>query len=203
MEAHWRRFALYCLCDKQRGRSSGTYMKNSVINSPSRLNITIDRTLLSCLAPEDPPDVNEMGGCIHCGGNDPDVMHTGPNFYRHRDDCTWVEVRKIICSSAGDTVDANGLVTVEEARNVLRHHGFNLVSKFCYSTGTDNLCGYLPEEPVDTKRSIDDRTSLSTHFICEDDDDALISLDSIKDWMQARLKGDENPAKIDAFVKET
>lgn len=160
------------------------------------MNVTVDRSLLDWLAPEEPRTVNEMGGCVFCGGADPEDMNPGPNFFRHRADCQWMAARKIICASAEATVDQEGMLTVEEMRNLLRHHGFNLVSKYCRTTGTDDLYGYLPDEPVDEGRCVETRQGLTKYYICRDNDDLKISLNFTKEWMQARLKGLPNPAKL-------
>jgi hypothetical protein len=160
------------------------------------LKVSIDRNLLDWLAPEDPRTINEFGGCVFCGGADPEHMNPGPNFYRHASDCQWVAARKIICATAEQTVDESGLVTVEEARNILRHWGFNLVSKYSRSTGTDDLYGYLPDEPADEESGIDNRRGLTKYFFCEDKDEMKIQLDFVKNWIQSRLKGDANPARM-------
>jgi hypothetical protein len=160
------------------------------------LSVSIDRDLLDWLAPEHPRVVNEMGGCVFCVGADPEDMDPGPNFFRHRDDCQWVAARKIICATAEHTVDANGLVTVAEARNMLRHWGFNLVSKYSRSNGTDDLYGYLADEAADENDAVDNRRGLTQYFFCEDKDDMKIQLSFVKNWIQARLKGEANPAKM-------
>ncbi len=52
--------------------------------------------LLEQLAPEEPMNQDEQGGCVWCGGTPPRQPYAGADPKDHAADCPWVEARRII-----------------------------------------------------------------------------------------------------------
>jgi hypothetical protein len=69
------------------------------------------KKLLAQLAPEDPINQDELGGCIHCGGTPPGASYgyAGRYLEDHEAGCPWVKARRLL----GDKLPAGRIVTVQ------------------------------------------------------------------------------------------
>jgi hypothetical protein len=58
--------------------------------------VTIPLDLLKRLAPEDPMNQDEMGGCVWCGCGPPNEVtgYAGKSPEDHAGDCPWLEAQK-------------------------------------------------------------------------------------------------------------
>lgn len=67
--------------------------------------MNIKRELLEQLAPEDPINQDEMGGCVWCGCGPPrqSYGYAGRQKNHHADDCPWVAARELL----GDEIPEN------------------------------------------------------------------------------------------------
>jgi hypothetical protein len=56
------------------------------------------KRLLAALAPEEPLNNDEMGGCMHCGGEPPGHRYgwAGRFLEDHRPGCAWVKARRLL-----------------------------------------------------------------------------------------------------------
>lgn len=56
------------------------------------------KELLEKLAPHDPINQDEMGGCVWCAGTPPgdEYGYAGRDITHHKPDCPWVKARLIL-----------------------------------------------------------------------------------------------------------
>jgi len=60
--------------------------------------LMIPRNLLSLLAPEQPINQDEQGGCVWCGGFPPGGRYgyAGRYLSDHKQQCPWVKARRLL-----------------------------------------------------------------------------------------------------------
>lgn len=121
--------------------------------------IGVDRDLLKVIAPEQPMQQDEQGGCVWCGE---DSWGSGSyrDYERHQD-CPWAGVRKIICESAESTVDADGMVAALEFRDYIRSRGYGVEEDLLDNEKTCVTYGYNIRTPkgrvrIDSYRAPED-----------------------------------------------
>lgn len=154
--------------------------------------VSVPRSLLDSLAPEDGLIDGEFGNCMHCSSADyRKYPSPNGNFYQHSANCDWMAARKILCETAEATVDADGMISDFEMRNYLRGRGFNVVSKYCGKTDEDRLFAYLPTEEADERKYVDTFAGLEAYFLRLDDDQP-VAFQFVRDWCEARETGKPN-----------
>jgi hypothetical protein len=135
--------------------------------------IGIDRELLKKIAPEQPIQQDEQGGCVWCG-EDSWGSESYRDYERH-EDCPWGRVRKIICESAESTVDADGLVAPLEFRDYIRSRRYGVEADYDSENHAYVTYGFKVNAP---KR----RTLIDSHPAPAHGDEVLRPLLLAKNW---------------------
>lgn len=105
----------------------------------------VDRELLKAIAPEQPMQQDEQGGCVWCGE---DSWGSGSyRDYERHEGCPWGRVRKIICESAESTVDADGMVASLEFRDYIRSRGYGVETEYDNQNNAFVTYGYKVSTP--------------------------------------------------------
>jgi hypothetical protein len=127
--------------------------------------IGVDRELLKAVAPEQPMQQDEQGGCVWCG-EDSCGSSSFKDYDRHEADCPWGLVRKIICESAESVVDADGMVPPLEFRDYIRSRGYGVEEELLANDRTCAVYTYNVRAPK--KRTRIDSYSVPVDGIWDD-----------------------------------